>query len=187
MRTVEQDQDTRELGLPPSVQEALGELVNAAKDGLLALSVGVGLGVLAEMMQAELDDVVGPKGKRDPQRSAVRHGHDGGEVTLGGRRVAVDRPRARTADGEHEVPLKTYAHFADRDPLSRVVLEQMLAGVSTRRFSRTREPVGEDVLAAERSTSKSSGFSTRRRCSRFAPDQPSCPAANAGRTASASN
>ena len=31
----------------------------------------------------------------------------------------------------------------------------MLAGVSTRRFARTREPVGEDVLAAERSTSKS--------------------------------
>jgi transposase-like protein len=36
-----------------------------------------------------------------------------------------------------------------------VVLEQMLAGVSTRRFARTREPVGEDVLDAERSTSKS--------------------------------
>jgi hypothetical protein len=35
--------------LPPSVQEALGELVNADKDGLLALSVGVGLGVLAEI------------------------------------------------------------------------------------------------------------------------------------------
>jgi putative transposase len=53
------------------------------------------------------------------------------------------------------VPLATYAHFADRDPLTRVVLEQMLAGVSTRRFARTREPVGEDVLDAERSTSKS--------------------------------
>ena len=53
------------------------------------------------------------------------------------------------------MPLGTYAHFADRDPLTRVVLEQMLAGVSTRRFMRTREPVGEDVLGAERSTSKS--------------------------------
>jgi putative transposase len=31
----------------------------------------------------------------------------------------------------------------------------MLAGVSTRRFARTREPVGDEVLAAERSTSKS--------------------------------
>ena len=53
------------------------------------------------------------------------------------------------------MPLATYAHFADRDPLTRVVLEQMLAGVSTRRFARTREPVGEDVVDAERSTSKS--------------------------------
>lgn len=155
MRTVEQEQDAGELGLPPSVQEALGELVNAARDGLLALSVGVGLGVLAEMMEAEVDEVVGPKGKRNPERTAVRHGHEAGEVTLGGRRVAVRRPRARAADGASEVPLATYVHFADRDPLTRVVLEQMLAGVSTRRFARTREPVGEDVVDAERSTSKS--------------------------------
>ena len=155
MRTVVQEQDTRELALPPSVQEALGELVNAAKDGLLALSVGVGLGVLAEMMEAEVDEVVGPKGKRNPDRTAVRHGHEDGEVTLGGRRVGVQRPRARTADGEHELALQTYAHFADRDPLTRVVLEQMLAGVSTRRFARTREPVGQEVAGAERSTSKS--------------------------------
>jgi putative transposase len=156
MRTVEQEQvASSELALPPSVQEALGELVSAAKDGLLALSVGVGLGVLSEMMEAELDEVVGPKGKRNPGRSAVRHGHEGGEVTLGGRRVAVERPRARTVGSECEVPLATYAHFADRDPLTRVVLEQMLAGVSTRRFARTREPVGQDVIDAERSTSKS--------------------------------
>jgi putative transposase len=155
VKNVEHDSDARELALPPSVQEALGELVNAAKDGLLALSVGIGLGVLAEMLEAEVDGVVGPKGKRNPGRTAVRHGHEAGEVTLGGRRVGVARPRARTADGEHEVALATYAHFADRDPLTRVVLEQMLAGVSTRRFARTREPVGDEVLAAERSTSKS--------------------------------
>ena len=55
-----------------------------------------------------------------------------------------------------EVSLSTYQHFADRDPLSRLVLEQMLAGVSTRRFHRTREPVGSEVEASARSTSKSS-------------------------------
>ena len=55
MRTVVHEQvASAELALPPSVQEALGELVNAAKDGLLALSVGVGLGVLAEMMETEV-------------------------------------------------------------------------------------------------------------------------------------
>jgi putative transposase len=53
------------------------------------------------------------------------------------------------------VPLESYRHFADRDALSRVVLERMLAGVSTRRFPRTQEPVGEAVEAEARSTSKS--------------------------------
>jgi putative transposase len=148
-------EEGQELALPPKVQAALGELVHCAKEGLLALSVGVGLGVLAEMMEQEVEEVVGPKGKHDAERSAVRHGHEDGEVTLGGRRVGVKRPRVRSADGEAEVPLVTYQHFADRDPLSRLVLEQMLAGVSTRRFARTREPVGEDVDAAARSTSKS--------------------------------
>jgi putative transposase len=146
---------TGKLGLPVRVQEALGELVGSAKQGLLALSVGVGLSVLAELMEEEVDEVVGPKGKHDPERAAVRHGHEAGEVTLGGRRVQVERPRVRSADGSSEVPLRTYEHFADRDPLTRLVLEQLLAGVSTRRFARTREPVGSEVEAAGRSTSRS--------------------------------
>src|SRR5437763_2906335 len=144
-----------EAVLPERVQEALGRLVGAAKEGLLALSVGVGLGVLSEMLEEEVDDVVGPKGKWNRDRTAVRHGHDDGEVTLGGRRVEVRRPRVRTADGESEVPLASYEYFADRDPLQRVVLERMLAGVSTRRYRRTQEPVGEAVETAARSTSKS--------------------------------
>jgi transposase-like protein len=127
--------EAREIVLPARVQESLGELVHAAREGLLALSVGVGLGVLAELLEDEVDEVVGPKGKHNAERTAVRHGHE---------------------DGEAEVELQTYRHFADRDPLSRLVLEQMLAGVSTRRFVRTREPVGEEVEAGARSTSKSS-------------------------------
>jgi transposase-like protein len=145
-----------EVVLPARVQEALGQLVGAAKEGLLALSVGVGLGVLAELMEEEVDDVVGPKGKHDLERAAVRHGHEAGGVRLGGRRVQVERPRVRSADGQGEVRLQTYAHFADRDPLTRSVLERMLAGVSTRRYRRTQEPVGTVVEQAARSTSKSS-------------------------------
>ena len=144
-----------EVVLPERVQEALGQLVGAAKEGLLALSVGVGLGVLAELLEDEVVEVVGAKGKHDPERTAVRHGHESGEVTLGGRRVAVERPRVRSADGRAEIGLQTYEHFADRDRLSRVVLERMLAGVSTRRYRRTQEPVGSEVEQAARSTSRS--------------------------------
>jgi putative transposase len=141
--------------LPPRVQEALGHLVGAAKEGLLALSVGVGLGVLEELMAEEVQEVCGPRGKHDPDRVAYRHGSDDGEVTLGGRRVAVNRPRMRSKDGEAEVAVRTYEHFAARDQLTGVVLERMLAGVSTRRYRRLQEPVGEQVEQSARSTSKS--------------------------------
>jgi putative transposase len=152
---VEEVATAANAGLPERVQEALGELVGAAKEGLLALSVGVGLGVLGELMAEEVDEVCGPRGRHDPERVAYRHGSDDGEVTLGSRRVQVERPRMRAKEGG-EVPLATYEHFASRDALSRVVAERMLAGVSTRRYVRTSEPVGEELQAKARSTSKSS-------------------------------
>src|SRR5206468_5817141 len=107
-------------------------------------------------LEEEVVEVVGAKGKHIVDRVAVRHGHESGEVTLGGRRVGVERPRVRTTDGREEVRLRTYEHFADRDPLSRSVLERMLAGVSTRRYRRTQEPVGQQVEQRARSTSRSS-------------------------------
>jgi len=39
MGTVVQEQDVRDAGLPVCVQDALGELVSDARQGLLALSV----------------------------------------------------------------------------------------------------------------------------------------------------
>ena len=144
-----------EAVLPERVQEALGQLIGAAREGLLALSVEVGLGVLRELLEAEVDQLVGPKGEHNPERTAVRHGHEGGEVSLGGRRVGVKRPRVRTADGESEVSLETYEHFAERDQLEDVVLERMLSGVSTRKYRRVQEPVGGEVEDDARSTSRS--------------------------------
>ena len=159
MRTVTTDSASAEQQgieeLPERVQEALGELAGAAKEGLMALSVGLGLGVLHELMEAEVEEVVGPKGKHALERTALRHGHDPSSVTLGARRVAVNRPRVRSAEEKHEIPLATFGHFTARDALTDAVFERMLAGVSTRRFARTQEPVGEEVERSGRSTSKS--------------------------------
>lgn len=109
---------------------------------MLALSVGVGLGVVHELMELEVTEVVGPKGKHDSERTAKRHGHEDGSMTLGGRRVEVRRPRMRTADDEHELAVQSNEYFADRDPLTRAVMDRMLAGVSTRRFAGVGEPIG---------------------------------------------
>src|SRR5947209_9877648 len=144
-----------ESPLPGEIQEALGELVGAAREGLLALSVGVGLGVVHELMELEVTEVVGPKHKHNPERTAKRHGHERGSMTLGGRRVEVSRPRVRTADDEHELPVQSYEYFADRDPLTRAVMDRMLAGVSTRKYASVGEPVGEQVEHQSTSTGKS--------------------------------
>lgn len=148
--------EATESPLPPEIQEALGELVGSAREGLLALSVGVGLGVVHELMELEVAEVVGPKSKHNPDRTAKRHGHEDGSMTLGGRRVAVRRPRMRTAGDERELPLGTYEYFANRDPLTRAVMDRMLAGVSTRKFAAVGEPVGEEVEASSSATSKTS-------------------------------
>src|SRR5215218_2589183 len=148
--------EASESPLPAQIQGALGELVGAAREGLLALSIGVGLGVVHELMELEVGEVVGPKGKRNPDRTAKRHGHEDGSMTWGGRRVPVRRPRMRSADDERELRVKTYEYFADRDPLTRAVMDRMLAGVSTRKFARVGEPVGSDVEATSSSTSKTS-------------------------------
>ena len=112
--------------------------------------MGVGLGVVHELMELEVAEVVGPKGKHNPDRRAVRHGHEDGSMTLGGRRVSVKRPRMRSAGGEHELTVAAYEYFADRDPLTRAVMDRMLAGVSTRKYARVGEPVGAGVEAGSR-------------------------------------
>ena len=90
--------DGQRVALPEEVQLRLGAIADVAKEGLLALAAAAGLAVLRECMEHEVTEVVGLKGRHDAERSAKRHGRTGGEVTLGGRRVPVSRPRVRSVD-----------------------------------------------------------------------------------------
>jgi putative transposase len=144
-----------ELVLPEQVTVALAELAGAAREGLLALAVGTGLQVLQVMLGEDVDRLVGPKGRHQPDRAAVRHGTQPGRITLGGRRVRVERPRVRSADGAAEVSLPTWQGFASTELLDQLALERMLAKLSTRRYAAGLEPVGVRVERASSGTSKS--------------------------------
>jgi transposase-like protein len=133
----------------------MDEIAGSMREGLLALAVGTGLQVMQVLMEADVTALAGPKGKHDPGRTAVRHGSERGSVTLGGRRVPVQRPRVRAADGSGELPVPTYELFAGTELLGAMAMERMLAGLSTRRYPVGLEPVGEQASAAARSTSKS--------------------------------
>lgn len=145
--------DTR-AQLPPGLAEIFGDIAAVAREGLLAMSVAAGMAVMQAMFDAEVEEITGPRGRHDAERVAVRHGRERGSVELGGRRVAVTRPRVRGIDGA-EVRLDSYQTFAAEDQLTAVVMEKMLAGVATRRHARTLEPVGDVVVAESKSTSRS--------------------------------
>jgi putative transposase len=85
------------------------------------------------MVAADVARLVGPKDRHNPDRTAVRHASEPSQVTLGGRRVRVRRPRVRTADCTRELPVPTYQVFAATDPGDQLAVERMLAKRSTSR------------------------------------------------------
>ena len=104
----------RTSAVPECVDVAMAEIAENMGEGLLALAVGAGLQVMAALTEADVTALAGPKGRHDETRTAVRHGHERGSVTLGGRRVPVTRPRVRNADGSGELPVASMSCSAPR-------------------------------------------------------------------------
>ena len=151
-----QTQTTREVtASPEQLIVELTEIAGAVQEGLLALAVATGMQVMTTMMETDVTAICGPRGRHNPERTAVRHGSEDGSVTLGGRRVPVRRPRVRSADGAEEVAVPTYELFASTEILGRLAMERMLAKLSARRYGAGLEPVGETIEATATATSKS--------------------------------
>jgi putative transposase len=119
---------------------------------LRELVVAAGLRAVELMLEAERTAVCGAAYERQADRQVTRTGHAPGELVMGGRRVSVRRPRARTRSKE-EVALPSWRRFSDEDPLTERAMEQMLVGVSTRKYARSLEPLAEGVVT--RGTSRS--------------------------------
>lgn len=129
----------------------LVDLLVDTRTELFELALRSGLQVFTTMLEEDRTAICGPRYAHQPDRPASRAGTAPSEVVLGGRKVAIQRPRVRTADGE--VALPTFQAMAETDPLDRRVVEQMLVGVATRQYARSLEPLGADVES--RGTSKS--------------------------------
>jgi len=129
-----------QLGLPSVVRQGLREVIFEE-----------GMQVVLTMLEEERTAFCGPRYKQGGDRRARRAGHADGELVLGGRLVQVRRPRVR--DEEGEVHLPSWRAFGEHDPLNDRAVEQMLVGVSTRKYERSLEPVHRELKT--RGTSKS--------------------------------
>lgn len=130
----------------------LAGVLRDAKQGLLELVVSTGLQVFEAMLEQDREALCGPKWKRVPERRATRAGRTRGEVTLGGRRIVLQRPRVRSATAG-ELSLPSFAFAAQRDPLDARTLEAIALGVSQRDYRRSLDAVPESL--DERSVSRS--------------------------------
>lgn len=132
----------------------LGSVLVRAKQTLREMLLSTGTDVLMAMLEEDRTALCGPGHAQSDERQNYRYGYDTGGLVLGGRKVAVRKPRVRSIDGEREIELPTWRQFADEDPLTERAIEQMLVGVSTRKYERSLEPLPEGLES--QGTSRSS-------------------------------
>jgi len=125
-------------------------LEERASEGLLSLSVEIGLEVLRQMMEKDVAEVAGPKGKHQNERTAYRHGVEKSRIVFGGEKVPIERPRVRSVSGE-EIEIPSLLHFQQEDPLNEAILSRLLSGVSARKYSRTLDVQSQNASCVSKS------------------------------------
>jgi putative transposase len=133
--------------------------MTATRASLLDWVHGRGVMALQEVFATEAESLTGPKGQHQAARTYHHWGTTVTELTFGGRRIQVARPRVRSTEGE-EAQLPSVEARRHRDPLAARVLEQILLGVSMRGYAGSLEAAPAGV--ASRGTSKSAVSRTLR-------------------------
>jgi putative transposase len=147
-RTVDR---SNQVDSPTQRHLPLVDLLVDTRGELMELAINSGLQVLHTMLEEDRTAICGRRYQHQADRTASRAGTVPSEVVLGGRKVAIRRPRVRR-DGA-EVVLPTFQLMASEDPLNRRIVEQMLVGVATRQYARSLEPL--PATMPTRGTSKS--------------------------------
>src|SRR6266436_4714824 len=119
----------------PAVQMVLpmAEMVGWLRKGVGALIRQAGLQLMELLMEEEVRDLVGERSQPQPGRTANRWGKERGYCVVMGQKVPIKRPRVRTAD-EKEVRLGSYEMFHRGEPLTEAVWEELMLGLSTRKY-----------------------------------------------------
>src|SRR5437762_840461 len=126
--------------------------MTTTRQHLLAWVHAHGLAALDELFREEAVALAGPKGRHKRPRTHHHWGTAATELTFGGRRVQVRRPRVRPTIGG-EATLPSVAAFRDRDPLTARMMQQLLAGVSMRDYEGSLEarPSGRPTRGSSKS------------------------------------
>jgi transposase-like protein len=96
-----------------------------------------GLLLMKSFIDEEVRRLAGSRYRHDSNRQAVRWGQDEGHVIFAGRKVAMKKPRVRSADGSEELPLRRWDAFAHPARMQQSIADRILRRVSCRDYAGT--------------------------------------------------
>jgi len=128
-------------------------VVVEAREALRELVLNAGFAVFAELLEEDREAMCGPRYSREGKREAYRHGSEVGRLVFGGRQVRLRRPRVRSVAGE-ELALPSWEAMKNQDPLEERAVQQVLCGVSTRKYNASLEelPCGQESAGTSKSS-----------------------------------
>jgi putative transposase len=120
------------------LKEVLGPCFeDVLRDGIAEQFAAIGRLVAEALIAGEVDSLCGTKHSRKGENGAVRWGSQPGSISIRGVKEPIEKPRVRSADGQHEIDLETYSRFSGKDALRDNALALIGSGVSLRRFQKT--------------------------------------------------
>lgn len=140
---------------PMVVSPAVGAALDGMAGSFERLCLVAGVDALRQLMEADAQELCGPRHGRGSSRRAQRWGWTTGPIGFHGGKVTVARPRVRARNGK-ELALPSWEAALAEDWLGRWALNLMLIGVPTRRFGRAvRLPEGDVPAGPGSGVSKS--------------------------------
>ena len=112
-----------------------------------------GLKIIRAVIEDEVMRRVGPRHQPDAASRCLRWGQQSGYVVFAGQKVAVQRPRVRTRQGQ-EVQLDSYARLQHDGRRQRAVREGIVAGLTSRNYHRAVQSVLEGYGIEKSSVSR---------------------------------
>jgi transposase-like protein len=145
---------TAKSQVQPAANQRTVKLAEFVRRNLMTFVIREGMKALDEMLEQDRVALCGPAHAKGAEGDPVRWGSTNGRLVLGGQRVIVRKPRVRR-DGK-EVELPAWAEFADDDPLDERTFEQLVLGVSTRKYERSLDELPDELEAHGASKSAAS-------------------------------
>lgn len=136
---------------PIQLTFATADVAEMAQASLGDVLRAVGRVFVESVMQAEVEQLVGKRSKKNAERGAYRWGTESGFFVVDGQRVPIARPRVRSRQNNREIALGSYELFQRTSLIGETVWHKIMHGLTMRSYKEVVQQFA-DAYGLEKST-----------------------------------